>query len=120
LAGRKTKGGGASAPDLSANGKIWQEKIRADKWLFFARFFKTRHIAAELITKGRLRVNGQKQSKPGHALSTGDVLTFPMGQWVRVIRVLDSGERRGPAAEAQTLYLDLNPQDGPATGSLLE
>lgn len=94
--------------------------MRLDKWLFYARFFKTRALASTLITKGRVRLNGQRQSKPGHTVAPGDTLTFPMGNQARVIRVLAPGTRRGPASEAQTLYLDLDPPDPSATSSPLE
>ena len=120
MAGRKThKGGGKPAPDTAQDAS---EQIRLDKWLFFARFFKTRSLASEVITKGRLRINGQRQSKPGHAIRPGDVLIFPMGKLIRMVRVLDTGARRGPATEAQTLYLDLDPpaSTDPATASPLE
>lgn len=73
-----------------------------------------------MIAKGRLRVNGQKQPKPGHTVGCGDVLTFPMGDRTRVIRVLHGAERRGPATEAQGLYLDLDPTAPDATASPLE
>jgi ribosome-associated heat shock protein Hsp15 len=72
-----------------------------------------------MITKGRLRINGAKQRKPGHAIGPGDVLTFPTGQSVRVIRVLGVTDHRGPAPDAQLLYLDLAPSL-PATASPLE
>ncbi|RUS63294.1 RNA-binding S4 domain-containing protein [Pseudorhodobacter sp. E13] len=95
-------------------------KIRLDKWLFYARFFKTRNLAAAVISKGRLRLNGQRQAKPGHAIGPGDVLIFPMGNQTRVIRMLAPGTRRGPAAEAQSLYEDLDPPGEDVTGSPLE
>ena len=82
-------------------------KDRLDKWLFHARFFKTRSLAAQQIEKGRIRINGQKMHKPGHAVRAGDVLTFAQGDVIRVIRVLQLGVRRGPATEAQGLYADL-------------
>jgi ribosome-associated heat shock protein Hsp15 len=93
--------------------------LRIDKWLWQARFFKTRSLAAELASAGRVRVNGQKIGKPGYAVGEGDVLTFPQGDRIRVVRVLALGVRRGPATEAQGLYDDLAPpaslpQDGPA------
>jgi ribosome-associated heat shock protein Hsp15 len=87
-----------------------QPKLRLDKWLWAARFFKTRDLAAEVIESGHLRVNGQRCQKPGHAVSPGDVLTFAQSRRIRVIRVLALGERRGPAAEAQELYHDLAPE----------
>lgn len=82
-------------------------KDRLDKWLFHARFFKTRSLAAEQIEKSRVRINGQRNKKPGHAVREGDVLTFAQGDAIRVIRVLHLGVRRGPATEAQGLYADL-------------
>ncbi len=84
------------------------QKIRIDKWLWHARFFKTRTLAAKVVGGG-LRVNGQVVAKPSFAVGPGDVLTFAQPGAVRVIRVLAPGTRRGPAAEAQTLYEDLDP-----------
>ena len=97
-----------------------QPTIRVDLWLFYARFFKTRHLAAKVITKGRLRLNGQRSAKPGHVIRPGDELTFPMGDAVRLIRVLATGTRRGSATEAQTLYLDLAPPALLGSASALE
>ncbi|MDN5787232.1 RNA-binding S4 domain-containing protein [Pseudorhodobacter sp.] len=82
--------------------------LRLDKWLCFARFCKTRGIAAELILGHRVRLNGQRVLKPGHAVTPGDVLTLRHCEVVRLIRVLELGTRRGPAVEAQTLYCDLD------------
>lgn len=84
------------------------EKIRIDKWLWHARFFKTRTLAAKVVSGG-LRVNGTPVAKPAFCVSAGDVLTFAQGRDVRVIRVLAAGERRGPAPEARLLYDDLDP-----------
>ncbi|MES2434458.1 MAG: RNA-binding S4 domain-containing protein [Pseudomonadota bacterium] len=86
-----------------------QPKLRLDKWLFAARFFKNRELAAEVIESGHLRLNGQRCKKPGHGVMEGDTLTFPQGRNVRVIRVLALSDRRGPAQEAQQLYHDLAP-----------
>jgi ribosome-associated heat shock protein Hsp15 len=85
------------------------ERLRLDKWLFQARFFKSRDLAAEVVTEGHLRLNGQHCLKPGHGVGPGDVLTFAVGARIRVIKVLSLGNRRGPASEAQELYLDLDP-----------
>ena len=88
-------------------------KLRLDKYLFQARFFHSRDAASEVVTEGHLRLNGQHCLKPGHAVTPGDVLTFVQGGKVRVIRILALGQRRGPAEEAQVLYLDLDAlQDG--------
>ena len=86
-----------------------QPKLRLDKWLFSARFFKNRELAAEVIESGHLRLNGQRCKKPGHTVTEGDTLTFTQGRVVRVIRVLALSDRRGPAQEAQQLYHDLAP-----------
>lgn len=84
-------------------------RLRADKWLWHARFFKTRSLATKVISGGHLRINGEKVSKPSSAISPGDVLTFPQARDIRVIKVLALSERRGPAPEAQALYEDLTP-----------
>jgi ribosome-associated heat shock protein Hsp15 len=89
------------------------ETIRLDKWLWQARFCKSRSIAATLVSEGRVRVNSERASKPARAIGPGDVLTFPQAGRIRVVRVLATGERRGPATEAQALYEDLDP---PAAG----
>lgn len=85
------------------------ETLRLDKWLWYARFFKSRTLATRLCASGRLRVNGAIVKKAHHVLKPGDVLTFPKGPHIRVIRVAALGTRRGPAAEARTLYEDLEP-----------
>lgn len=86
-----------------------QAKIRVDKWLWFARFFKSRGLAGELAGSGALRVNGDRVSKGSHSVRAGDVLTFPKAGHIRVIQIDAVGERRGPAPEAQALYTDLDP-----------
>lgn len=84
-------------------------KIRIDKWLWHARFFKTRTLAAEVVSGGHIRVNRQPARKPSHSVGPGDVLTFPQGPHIRVIEILAIAKRRGPAPEAQALYTDLSP-----------
>ena len=81
--------------------------IRIDKWLWHARFFKTRSLAAKQVSAGHVRLNADKISKPAQNVTPGDVLTFPQGRQIRVVRVEAIGERRGPAPEAQTLYFDM-------------
>jgi len=92
------------------------EGVRLDKWLWYARFFKTRTLATALCRASKVRVNKAVVDKPHLALRPGDVLTFPMGRRVRVVRVVATGTRRGPAVEAQTLYEDLTPAASPAAG----
>jgi ribosome-associated heat shock protein Hsp15 len=86
------------------------EKIRVDKWLWHARFFKTRSLAAKQISAGHLRLNGAKITKTAQSVTSGDVLSFPQGRQIRVVEVVAIGERRGPAPEAQALYLDKAPK----------
>lgn len=85
------------------------ESLRIDRWLWYARFFKSRTLAGKLCAGGRVRLNGNLIGKAHATLRAGDVLTFPQARSIRVIRVLALGTRRGPAAEAQTLYEDLQP-----------
>ena len=84
-----------------------EDGLRLDKWLWQARFFKTRTLAAQLIGKRRLRINSAVVTKAHYRVRPGDVLTFPQGLQIRVVRVLAIGTRRGPASEAQTLYEDV-------------
>ncbi|MCX7566395.1 RNA-binding S4 domain-containing protein [Sulfitobacter sp. F26169L] len=85
------------------------EKLRLDKWLWYARFFKTRSLAATIVAGGAVRINGTPASKRSTTITAGDVLTFAKDDHIRVIRVEACGVRRGPAPEAQALYTDLDP-----------
>ncbi len=87
------------------------EKLRLDKWLWYARFFKSRTLAAQQVAQGGFRVNRDAVRKSRHAVQLGDVVTFAKGPYVRVIEIIALGTRRGPASEAQMLYRDLNPPD---------
>jgi ribosome-associated heat shock protein Hsp15 len=82
---------------------------RVDKWLWFARFFKSRTLAAEMVALGRVRLNGERCTKASQSVRQGDVLTFAAGTQVRIIKVAADGLRRGPAPEARALYEDLTP-----------
>jgi ribosome-associated heat shock protein Hsp15 len=84
--------------------------LRLDKWLWYARFFKTRALATKAISGGRFRLDGEVMSKPHRAAQLGQVLTFMQGDRVRVIRIVALGSRRGPAPEAVLLYDDLSPE----------
>ena len=83
--------------------------VRLDKWLWYARFFKTRSLATKFILSGKLRIGGNIVNKPHRQAQIGYVLTFILGEHTRVIKILDFGSRRGPAPEAQALYDDLAP-----------
>ena len=86
-------------------------KQRIDKWLWQARFFKTRSLATKVVAAGSVRVNSDKISKAATNVGPGDVLTFPQSRQVRVIKILQTAARRGPAPEAQQLYEDLSPPE---------
>ena len=85
------------------------DRCRLDKWLWHARVFKTRTLAARQVGSGHVRINGSRVRKPAQPVVAGDVLTFAQGLGVRVVRVTAIGKRRGPASEAATLYDDLSP-----------
>ena len=88
-----------------------QDSLRVDKYLWFARFFKTRSLATKRANGGRIRINGNKIKKSSDTVRIGDILTFAQGNEIRVIRVLNLGTRRGPAQEAQSLYKDITPNE---------
>ena len=94
--------------DADAN-RIGSAPVRLDKWLWYARFFKTRSLATKLISSGKLRINGEVTLKPHKLAQIGQVLTFAQGHYIRVIRIEKIGKCRGPAAEAATLYTDFEP-----------
>ena len=88
-----------------------RESRRLDKWLWYSRFFKSRSLATKFCASGKLRLNEKVVRKAHYGLHVGDVLTFPRGPHIRVVRVVGLGTRRGPASEAQTLYQDLTPAE---------
>jgi ribosome-associated heat shock protein Hsp15 len=83
--------------------------LRLDKWLWYARFFKSRSTASRVCAAGRLRIDGTVVNKAHHKIKIGEVLTFPQSRSIRVVRVLVLAARRGPASEARLLYEDLKP-----------
>lgn len=89
-----------------------QESQRVDKWLWHARFTRTRTLAAKLCEAGKVRLNGGILSKPSQLVRTGDTLTFPQGRQIRVVRVAGLASRRGSASKASELYDDLSPDFG--------
>ena len=79
-------------------------KTRLDQWLWFARFVKSRSLAARLCSAGAILVNGAQVTKPNQTVRIGDVVVLPQGGWQLTVRVAELGTRRGPASEARTLY----------------
>jgi ribosome-associated heat shock protein Hsp15 len=80
-----------------------RERMRVDKWLWAARFMKTRSLASEAVTGGRVQVNGQR-AKPSKEVGPGDTLEITIGQLRRTVVVCGVAPRRGPASEAALLY----------------
>ena len=84
-------------------------QLRLDKWLWFARVVKSRTLAASLVEDGKVRLNRERTTKPSQTVRIGDVLTIAVGPRIRVLEVTAIGARRGPASEAQALYVDRSP-----------
>ena len=83
--------------------------MRIDKFLFFVRLLKTRGLAQKLVEDRHFRIDGRVVERAHAEVKVGNVLTFPLNDRVRVIRVEAMPTRRGPAAEAQACYTDLAP-----------
>jgi ribosomal 50S subunit-recycling heat shock protein len=85
-----------------------EEACRIDIWLWRARFFKTRSLAARMVEEGRVRLSRAgaetRLDKPSRTVRPGDGLVFALGGRLIAVRVEGLGDRRGPAAEAQSLY----------------
>lgn len=88
-----------------------EESCRVDVWLWRARFFRTRSLAARAVEEGRIRLSRAGQDsrldKPSRGVRPGDGLVFALGGRLVAVRVEGLGERRGPAPEARALYTDL-------------
>jgi len=93
--------GGIAPSQTVTEDRDWQ---RLDKWLWCARFMKARADCARLIAEGHVRLNRQATDKPHARLRPGDVITLPLRDTVRVLRVVSLATRRGPAPEARALY----------------
>jgi ribosome-associated heat shock protein Hsp15 len=79
-------------------------RTRLDQWLWFARFVKSRSLAARLCAAGAVTINGSMVTKPNQAVRVGDLVMVPQGGWRRTVQVCGLGVRRGPASEARLLY----------------
>jgi ribosome-associated heat shock protein Hsp15 len=85
------------------------ERQRLDKWLWFARVARSRAACQDLIAAGRIRINSQRVTAPGHGLKIGDVITAAAPHGTLVLRVRDLGDRRGDAASAARLFEAVDP-----------
>jgi ribosomal 50S subunit-recycling heat shock protein len=90
---------------------VSEEACRADVWLWRARFFKTRSLAAKFVDEGRVRLTRagleSRLDKCARPVKIGDALVFALGGRLTAVRVEAMGARRGPPAEARTLYSPL-------------
>jgi ribosome-associated heat shock protein Hsp15 len=77
--------------------------VRLDKWLWAARFFKTRSLAQQAVAGGRVQLNGDR-TKPAHEVKAADTVVVRVGDWRWEVKVRALSERRGPAQEARKLY----------------
>ena len=82
-----------------------EAKVRIDKWLWAARFFKTRSLATEAVAGGRVHMDGQRV-KPAKDVRVGDRLEITIGEVTFAVEVLGLADKRGPAAQAQALYAE--------------
>ena len=94
------------APDGEA-----RQTQRLDKWLWHARIIKSRSLAAQLVAKGKFRVNRERIVKPAFAVKAGDVITTSLFGKLRVLQIVAFSSRRGPASDARMLYEDLTPKN---------
>jgi len=88
-----------------------EDRQRLDKWLWFARFTRSRTLAAKLVQSGYVRLNGQRVDTPARTVAVGDVITLALARTTAVVRIVALGARRGPAPEARLLYDDLGRDD---------
>ncbi|HXR57129.1 MAG TPA: RNA-binding S4 domain-containing protein [Casimicrobiaceae bacterium] len=95
--------GGQRSGEAAGVGGPTTERVRLDKWLWAARFYKTRTVAADAIESGQVRVDGERV-KPAHGVRPGSRITIRKRELVWDVEVLGSSERRGPATEAALLY----------------
>ncbi|HMA23131.1 MAG: RNA-binding S4 domain-containing protein [Gemmatimonas sp.] len=79
------------------------DRVRLDKWLWAARFFKTRSLATDAVGGGKVEVNGER-AKPAKAVKPGDEIRLRLGPYEHVLIIRQLSERRGPASAAQALY----------------
>ena len=86
-----------------------KKTIRLDIYLYYIRIFKSRSIATKFISTNRLRISGQVTQKPHKMISIGDVLTISINDNIKILKVLDIPNRRGPYSESLNFYEDITP-----------
>ena len=86
-----------------------KKTLRLDTYLYYVRIFKSRSIATKFILTNRLRISGQVTQKPHRMISIGDVLTMTINDNIKILKVLDIPNRRGPYSESLNFYEDITP-----------
>ena len=86
-----------------------KKSLRLDTYLYYIRIFKSRSIATKFVITNRLRISGQVTQKPHRMISIGDVLTITINDNIKILKVLDIPNRRGPYSEALNFYEDITP-----------
>ena len=86
-----------------------KKTIRLDIYLYYIRIFKSRSIATKFVSTNRLRISGQVTQKPHKMISIGDVLTITIYDNIKILKVLDIPNRRGPYSESLNFYEDITP-----------
>jgi ribosome-associated heat shock protein Hsp15 len=110
--GREFTGRAVSVADMLCYRKLRMSDLRLDKWLWAARFFKSRTLAASACDGGKVDVNEQA-AKPSKAVRAGDLLHVTLPRGKRIVRIVTLTERRGGGQEAAALYEDLTPPPPP-------
>jgi ribosome-associated heat shock protein Hsp15 len=88
---------------MQMNNPTPSDKLRLDKWLWAARFYKTRSLATDAVDGGKVKLNGQR-TKPSHAVKVGDTLDIVIGDYAWHLTIVALSNKRGSAPIAQTLY----------------
>ena len=86
-----------------------KKTLRLDIYLYYIRIFKSRSIATKFVLTNRLRISGQVTQKPHKMISIGDVLTITINDNIKILKVLDIPNRRGPYSESLNFYEDITP-----------
>ena len=86
-----------------------KKTLRLDVYLYYIRIFKSRSIATKFVSNNRLRISGQITQKPHKMISIGDVLTMTIEDNIKILKVLNIPNRRGPYSEALNFYEDITP-----------
>ena len=86
-----------------------KKTLRLDVYLYYIRIFKSRSLATKFVSTNRLRISGQVTQKPHKMISIGDVLTMTINDNIKILKVLDIPNRRGPYSESLNCYEDITP-----------